>query len=121
MFLTRAKLETFTASRLRLLEELVYLSASGYIFEIPKGFVCDLASVPRLLRFLYSVNGDHRESAILHDFLYDREGLIDDESFTREQCDDLFYEAMINSGVSEWKAWSMWAGVRIGGWVAWNK
>lgn len=121
MFLSRAKLETFTASRWRLLEDLVYLSACGYIFEIPKGFVCDLASIPRLLRFLFTVNGDHREAAILHDFLYDTEGLIDNQRFTREQCDGLFYEAMIISKVPKWKAWSMWAGVRLGGWVRWNK
>ena len=120
MFLDSAKLETFGAKQWRLIEPLVYITNNSNAITAPKGFVCDLASIPRILRIVYPVNAKHREAAILHDWLYHQKGHVIFAHLTREQCDDLFYEAMINSGVSAWKAWSMWAGVRLGGWAAWS-
>lgn len=121
MFTTRAKLTTFTASRWRLIESLTYLTNAGPAITVPKGFVCDLASIPRVMRLVFTVNGNHREAAIIHDWLYYKKGHVVFSHFTREQCDDVFYEAMISSGVNKITAWSMWAGVRLGGWVAWQK
>jgi len=121
MFLSRVKLETFGRNKWRLLEPLKYVTETVDVLTVPKGFVCDLASIPRVFRLMVEVNGRHREAATLHDWLYYKKGHgAKYVLLTREQCDDLFYEAMINSGVPAWKAWTMWAGVRMGGWVAWS-
>lgn len=121
MFETRAKLETAKGGNWKLLEELRYYTKRGHLIRIPKGFLCDLASIPRIFRPILSVNGDHREAAILHDWLYYKKGHAALSIFTREECDKLFLEAMLESGVSKAKSYLMFAGVRVGGWVAWNR
>lgn len=82
---------------------------------VPRGFITDLASIPKLLRGLLDVNDSHRRAAVLHDFLYCLQG------FTRKQSDDMFLEAMGAIGVPAWKRSMMYAGVRAGGWMIWNK
>ncbi|MEO0912849.1 MAG: DUF1353 domain-containing protein [Pseudomonadota bacterium] len=37
---------------------------------VPRGFITDLASVPRFLRPLVGVVGPHLEAAVVHDYLY---------------------------------------------------
>lgn len=82
---------------------------------VPRGFITDLASIPKLLRNLLDVNDSHRRAAVLHDFLYCLQG------FTRKQCDDMFLEAMTVIGVSAGKRHLMYLAVRAGGWLIWNK
>ncbi|WP_240921154.1 DUF1353 domain-containing protein [Metapseudomonas otitidis] len=47
--------------------------------------------------------------AVIHDYLYGTANL------SRRQSDEVFYNALRSSGVARWRAWLMWAGVRIGG------
>lgn len=47
--------------------------------------------------------------AVIHDYLYATANL------SRRQSDEVFYNALRSSGVARWRAWLMWAGVRIGG------
>ena len=81
----------------------------GGKITVPKGFTTDFASVPRLpvVFLLYANRG--RKAAVVHDYLY-RTGKA-----TRSICDAVFREALIADGESAGFAWSMWAGVRIGG------
>lgn len=81
----------------------------GYVWVVPKGFDTDLASIPKLFRTFFAVNGKHRKAAALHDWLY-REGKL-----SRKECDLLFLEAMKVCGVSKFKRYSMYAAVRVGG------
>lgn len=74
------------------------------VVEIPAGFECDLASVPRVPIVFY-LWGDraHRE-AVLHDYLYRKNCIIylNDHPVTlveKEEADWLFREAMIGQGV----------------------
>lgn len=77
--------------------------------HIPIGFVTDLESCPRL-PFVFWLFGDvSNEAAITHDYLY-TEGIE-----TRETCDAVLKEACLSEGVSEWKSFGIWAGVRVGG------
>lgn len=99
----------------------LFVTQAGYAIQVPSGFVTDLASIPRVLRLLIQVNGRHSDAAIIHDWLYYKKGRVGLRTFTRKQCDDFFFEAMLESGVPKWKAWTMWSGVRVGGWVAWSK
>jgi len=108
------------------------------VIRIPVGFETDFASIPRPLRILFQVNGKHRLSALLHDWLYRCGGHLDvDQAFheeaaialvgkkhiiyTRKDADLLFYTDMRAAGVGRLKAWSMYPGVRAFGWMFWNK
>jgi hypothetical protein len=98
-----------------ILQPLVYESdVAQQVFAVPEGFVTDFASVPRLpLAFLLTGDSAH-EAAVIHDFLYST------NKVPRSLADRVFEEAAQVSGEPGWKAWLMWAGVRLGGWMAWN-
>lgn len=64
---------------------------------VPTGEVNDLASIPRLFRRVFSVNGPHRPAAALHDYLYGRGGQLPSVKLSRKECDDVFLEAMLSS------------------------
>lgn len=76
-------------------------------YEIPIGYQTDGASVPQLLWTLLPPSGRHSRAALLHDWLYDN------RIGTRKQADVLFLEAMLEDGVSKWKAYTMYWGVRL--------
>lgn len=127
----------------RLLAPCVFLDADHGAIEAPPGTATDFASIRTvrslavvalavallgsllpwawlsapayalglLALLLYAaVAGYGHEAAAVHDWLY-RTGLI-----TRRQADAVFYRALRASGVARWRAWLMWAGVRLGGW-----
>jgi hypothetical protein len=81
---------------------------------VPAGFETDFASVPRL-PLVYLACGDvGRRAAVLHDYLY-RTGQV-----SRPSADAVFREALLADGVSRWRAWLMWSGVRAMGWKYYN-
>ncbi len=90
---------------------------SGLIKElitVPVGFYTDFASVPRL-GIVYAILGDRaHEPAVVHDFLYYM------GKTTRKMADDILLEAMEVMNLPWWQRWPIYAGVRAGGWVAWN-
>lgn len=69
------------------------------IIKVPKGYVTDFASVPKVLRILAKDFELFNKAAILHDFLY--EGKLD---YTREECDLIYKDAMQVFGMSERRA-----------------
>ena len=77
------------------------------LVTVPDGTVTDLASIPRLFRFLIVKNGKHRAAAIIHDWLC---GLKLD--FSRVLADKIFREAMKERGVPRLRRWAMYAAVR---------
>ena len=99
-----------------------WLFYERYIFEdefgihdIPKGFICDLDSIPRI-PFIYSFfKGRARASAAIHDWYY-ATGLI-----SREQADLIFYSHMIKEGVSPRTAKLMYLSVKWFGWMHYDK
>ena len=70
---------------------------------VPSGEINDLASIPRLFRRIFSINGPTRPAAALHDYLYKSKGL--DGTFTRKQCDRMFLDAMLSKKVDFWEAY----------------
>jgi hypothetical protein len=86
---------------------------------VPAGFQTDFASMPRWIPIASNalLNKAHREGA-LHDYLYRKDCY---PKVTRKQADDVFLEAMIARGKPWYVAHSMWLGVRIGGWAAFQK
>lgn len=91
---------------------------SADFVDVPEGFFTDFASVPRGLWNILPPDGQHTQAAVLHDFLYNQRRI---HGRTRKECDRIFLEAMKILGVSWMRRRLMYRGVRIGGWVAWNK
>ena len=76
---------------------------------VRKGRSTDLASIPWGMRNVCDRLGPSVRAAIVHDDLYRR------RMFTRKMCDQLFYFALLECGVPEWKAKGYYYGVRVGG------
>ena len=90
---------------------------SDEIIFVPAAFKTDFASIPRLLwPAMGHPTGKHGKAAVVHDWLYQYP-----EEYSRRRCDQIFLEAMRVLGVGWWKRSAMYAGVRIGGWVGWNR
>lgn len=86
------------------------------ILEAPAGFITDFASIPPPFRNLISpTHAKLGRPAVLHDFAY-AVGFRDSRSI----CDSLIYQGMWSEGASGLMRESVFAGVRLGGWRAWN-
>lgn len=85
---------------------------SGRRIMIPKGFITDFASIPRVLWSAVGgpAEGKYRKAAVVHDFLYRTPGLA-----TRPQADAVLLEAMKFLGCSWWQRTVIYSGVRVGG------
>lgn len=88
--------------------------------HIRKGFVSNLASVPRPLWPLFPPNGDYAQASIVHDRLY-HDPRVGNLSLTRAEADKVMLFAMIDSGVGWITRWAIYAGLRLGGWLRWNQ
>lgn len=81
----------------------------GKVIEIPTGFICDLASIPRFLWSMLSPRyAGFVYPAILHDYIY----RTPEVKYSRKEADNLFYEALREEGVSWYTANKMWVAVR---------
>lgn len=105
------------------LRPLLYRSArADMVITVAAEFITDLASVPRI-PFVYMLAGGRaRGPAVVHDWLYQHPDWED-----RALADAILREAMAvdhpELGFEPEPAWVrglIWAGVRVGGWVAWR-
>lgn len=114
-FLTPLRAEK-SGSVWTILQPLIYSSdVAKRVFVVPEGEVTDFSSVPRMpLAFMLTGDTGHSAAAV-HDRLY-RTGEV-----SREMADKVFREALLVSGEPAWRAALMYAGVRLGGWIAWKK
>ena len=122
LFLTTLRVEEYTPAGMSqanlwvLTGPLSYLSATGHQIIVPKGFITDLASIPRPLRGIFNVNGKSRAPAVLHDYLYCSQQLKG-----RKEADGLFLEAMVARGMDPVTRNLMYVAVRSFGWIYYNK
>lgn len=93
----------------RLLSQFIYEDAEHGRIAVPCGFETDFASVPRIPVVFDLVGAYGHAAATLHDWLYSS-GLV-----PRVSADRIFREALRATGIARWRAWIMWAGVRLGG------
>lgn len=82
--------------------------------EIPRGFVTDFASIPRLLQGLIKPTDLGDVGPVEHDWKY-RNGIG-----KRSAVDAEFLSNMKQDGIPWWKRQVAYAGVRVGGWASWN-
>lgn len=86
------------------------------LIVVPIDFYTDFASVPRFMPLVYAALGDTaHEPAVIHDWLY--YSAITD----RATADAILLEAMKSWGMSPWRYYPIYWGVRAGGFVAWNE
>ena len=107
--------ETYKGRRLvQLMRPFVYrLRIGGFRFSVvvPKGFISDLTSIPRLLWWLLPPDGPYQEAAVVHDYLYSL------PEVPRWICDAMFRHVMQAMDVPLRKRVPLFYGVRIGGWA----
>ena len=87
----------------------VYKDLSYQGIYIPKGFVTNGANIPRVFWSLFPPNSpEYLSAVVLHDFLCDKYPEV-----SYKEADRVFYEAMIEIGVSKWKAKLFYKSCRI--------
>ncbi len=99
----------------RLRTDLIYRSVKHGTIRVPKGFITNYASVPRL-PVMFLICGDiSYEEAVVHDWLYTS------HQVDRPVADDIFLEMLLlNPQVGAVRARAMWAAVRFGGGGSWD-
>lgn len=113
MFTTPLRLEATKPGHWRLLSDLTW-DGDDFKHTVKEGTETDLASIPRLLRWLLQQNGSSRRPSVLHDDLY-RTQIV-----PRAKADEIFRQALNADGVIVPGQFLYWAGVRVGGWIAWR-
>lgn len=81
---------------------------------VPKGFVTDLASIPRIFFTALRPDGEYAYAAVIHDYLYWT------QTRSRDEADAILKIAMEDFKVGTVKAGAIYTAVRVGGKVAWN-
>ena len=84
------------------------------VWEIPEGFVTDLASVPKFFWGILPPLGRYSRAAVVHDYLYVT-GVV-----SRRDADGVFLRIMKERGVSRLTRYTMWTAVRAFGWLYWK-
>lgn len=87
---------------------------SGNTITVPKGFVTDFASVPRVFWNIYPRWGKYGNAAVIHDYLYW------EQIFSRKKSDDIFLEGMEVLGVSYFDRKIIYNIVRLFSWISWK-
>lgn len=81
---------------------------------VPKGFVCDLASVPRLLWAKYPPTGRYAYAAVVHDYLYWN------QTTSKDDADKIIKLAMQDTHTDAATISDFQTGLSIAGWKAWS-
>jgi len=108
--------------RWRLDEELV-VTSRGWTLVVPRGFLTDLASIPRVLWWLIAPSELSIAAPIVHDWLYEAGGRIRashvgypawgvEQRFARSDADAFLYDLAAQAGVWWWRRWLAYKAVR---------
>ena len=111
-FTTPLLLELLPHERFRLAEGFEYHVGSypsDEVIHVEKGFVTDLASIPRIFWPILPPHGLYGKAAVLHDWCYRH------HYRTKDFADRLFLEAMTVLGVPLWKRRIMYLAVKLFG------
>lgn len=99
----------------------------GPLLLIPAGYVYDLASVPRALRWIMDEDHVSTLAALAHDHLYRSGGRPEPGTVwpdgwccSRREADALLLALAIRQGCPWLRAWAAWCAVRVGGAGAWR-
>lgn len=119
-FLDHLDLRARPPKRFKLISPFSYRTlvfGSPVVITVRKGYITDLASIPQIFHtFVHKLSG--MRAAVVHDWLYTTAA---DHAYTRLQCDRVFLEALKVAGEPWYKRHAMFAAVRAGGWIFFNK
>lgn len=123
MFLTRLSTDDVPPNLWLFTKPLIWRDAKYGHVEFPTGTLTDLGSTPqRLRRFrMFDPTGPSRRPAAGHDFLYRHGRWPGGAPVTRKEADQFLYDAMRAEGIGAVTCWAWYRGVRMGGWVPWNR
>ena len=96
MELTKLLVKDLMNGKFELFFNYVYRTKE-YIIKVPKGFVTDYASIPKLLRVIVLPYGKHSGASVVHDWLYSSNCNLD---ISREKADKIFLEILKEEKVS---------------------
>lgn len=114
-FLDKLELEYIDGRQWRVTQPFRYQTEAGKTITVPMGFVTDFASIPRGLWNVMPPTSTCGEAAVVHDFAYTQ------QCCTRAEADAILYEAMGVIHATRWTRWTVYAGVRLGGWGIWRR
>ena len=97
--------------KFELVDDYVY-QIEEYSIRVPKGFVTDYASIPRIFRPIVLPYGKHSGASVVHDYLYSKGCNLNIE---RKKADKIFLEILKEEGVNPILARLMYIAVRIFG------
>ena len=69
----------------------MYIKQRNILIKVPKSFVTDYASIPKLLRAIVLPYGKHSGASVVHDWLYSSNCNLD---ISREKADRIFLEIL---------------------------
>lgn len=88
---------------------------SQVVVNVPVGYVTDFASTPRFIWSILPPTGKYGKAAVVHDFLCRYHKIMNGAEsvyVSRQQGDDIFYEAMKVLNVPAWQRNTMYFFVR---------
>ena len=94
-----------------------YHPDEGNVVTVPIGFIVDGASIPRLVQSIVGSpwNGGYVKPSVIHDWRYYK------GEVTRKFSDQEFRLNNKRENVKRWKRPLIYYGLRIGGWIGWNR
>lgn len=97
-------------------------AGSGEVIKVRFGFRTDFQSIPKPVQWLFGHPMDeYAASGLVHDESYQHPSNGVDEPRSRRRCDQIYLEMNEVLGCPWWKRTGKYNGVRIGGWVGWNR
>jgi hypothetical protein len=108
----------------------VHINGVLQSITVPKGYITDLASIPRFVWTLTGLTPDglYRGAAVVHDYIYGMKNgmgysavVSSDKTqvfrLSRQECDKIFRELMEDAGESDWKVKTFFWAVETFGWM----
>jgi len=111
-FTTPLIVEMLANENFKIMEEFSFYVGdidNNEIIAVPRGFITDLATVPKIFWFFLPPTGEYGKAAVLHDYLY--ANAIESKLY----ADNIFLEAMKVLGVGKIKRTIMYYAVRLFG------
>ncbi|EAA23196.1 hypothetical protein [Fusobacterium vincentii ATCC 49256] len=96
MELTKLLVKDLMNGKFELFSDYMYRTRE-YLIKVPKGFVTDYASIPKLLRGIVLPYGKHSGASVVHDWLYSSNCNL---GLSREKSDKIFLEILKEEKVS---------------------
>ena len=90
MEMTKLLVKDLMNGKFELFSDYVY-KTKEYLIKVPKDFVTDYASIPKLLRAIVLPYGKHSGASVVHDWLYSSNCNLD---ISRERADKIFLEIL---------------------------